>query len=1402
MSPTECDGLPPAVIGGGGRLVIDDGITDPIADRFVQLAVAPCTVLGVSDSGYDVTYPFDGRCQVLAPTYQKIHSDTVQLSSGRYRTYQSNTGSQCNVPGTGVVTVQKVRGITCPQGYKGRTNASGELECFIPASCGPAFGNPICAADGVKKQAENDYRSAGIGGLEFTRYFNSAGYYHPSASSFGAGNYSDYWRHSYDRRVIPADVNPYTVASTQRPDGTIEDFDANGRPLQNYTGAGDVLSAITSNGQVTGWQLTLADSSVEIYSADGKLQTTTTREGLTTALAYDTAGNLVTVTDQFGHSLTLSYDAENRLQSMTDPAGNPYAYGYDDSGHMTSVTYPGNRVRTYVYEDPANPDFLTGVVDEETRRFSTFAYDSTGRGISTQHAGGADLFSFAYSGSSTTVTDPLGTHRIYTFADAAGILKIGSVSQPSVVSGNVASTTTYDVNGNVSSRIDFNGNKTTYVFDLTRNLETSRTEGLTSAGNPTSVTRTTTTQWHPTFRLPTQITQPSGVPGVDRVTQMTYDGHGNLLTKTVTAGAAVRTWTYTYDSFGRRLTVDGPRTDVSDITTFTYYAANDSCVGCRGQLQTATDAAGHVTHYDQYDGDSRVTQITDANGMVTTLAYDPRGWLLSRTEASGTPQAETTSLSYDNIGQLIRATRPDNSYIAYQYDDAHRLTAVGDSSGNLIEYTLDAQGNRVEEQTFDAQNTLRREQRHVFDKLGHLISDIGAYQEAAQYGYDDNENRVASIDSSGALTSSTFDALNRLTSMIDPLGGPTGYTYDATDALTAVQDASGLSTTYAYNGLGDPLGLTSPDTGQSIYATDDAGNRISQTDARGIATTYTYDSLNRVTQSVAGAGGAAVSVSFAYDQGVNGIGRLSAISGAGSTLNYGYDVLGRVIQKTESVGGQTLTVAYTYAAGRLASMTYPSGAVVSYSYDSSGRVDSIDVAGHPLLSNVSYQPFGDVDQFTFAGGNVVNRNHDLDGRIEQLSLGPAAAIPDAGARTYVYDALNRLTSASLSSTLSLGYAYDAIGDRVQDTVNGAQTLYSYAPLTHRLTSKTGASGATYAYDASGNQITRDSESLNYDARGRMTSVSGGATASYVVNGRGERIQKSNGSVTIRFVYDEAGRLLGEYDGSLVPIQEYVYLNDLPVAVVRPAGVNDISIYQLYADHLGTPRSVIDPARNVEVWRWGITGSAFGDHAADNDPDADGVNFLLNLRFPGQYYDIETALNYNGHRDYESAAGRYVESDPVGLKGGINSYSYVKSNPLINIDKNGLTVWSIYWGVGGGVGHIVLGGSVYQLIFRDPTRALQCSYTVYCAGLGVGLPEFGVISPITHWNDGKSDCSDCRDHEGLGSQGFASAMIGGGVSLGGWIDIPSGPYLTGDFWNWDGGAFRIGTGVNICRFNLN
>jgi YD repeat-containing protein len=140
-------------------------------------------------------------------------------------------------------------------------------------------------------------------------------------------------------------------------------------------------------------------------------------------------------------------------------------------------------------------------------------------------------------------------------------------------------------------------------------------------------------------------------------------------------------------SVRENLTIDGPRTDVTDVTTMTYYPSTDTCVACRGQLHTVTDAASHVSTFDSYDADGRATQITDGNGVATTLAYTTRGWLHTRSTAG-----ETTTYDYDDAGNLTKATLPDGSWVAYQYDDASALIGVDDSAGNSIDYELDVMG--------------------------------------------------------------------------------------------------------------------------------------------------------------------------------------------------------------------------------------------------------------------------------------------------------------------------------------------------------------------------------------------------------------------------------------------------------------------------------------------------------------------------------------------------------------------------------------------------------------------------------------------------------------------------------------------------------------------------------------
>ena len=111
------------------------------------------------------------------------------------------------------------------------------------------------------------------------------------------------------------------------------------------------------------------------------------------------------------------------------------------------------------------------------------------------------------------------------------------------------------------------------------------------------------------------------------------------------------------------------------------------------------------------------------------------------------------------------------------------------------------------------------------------------------------------------------------------------------------------------------------------------------------------------------------------------------------------------------------------------------------------------------------------------------------------------------------------------------------------------------------------------------------------------------------------------------------------------------------------------VFYIHTDQLDTPRLITD-SNNSAVWRWD-NFDAFGDNPPNDDPSATGLHFIYNPRFAGQYFDQETRLNYNYFRDYDTGTGRYIESDPIGLNGGINTYLYSKANPLKYTDRKGL-----------------------------------------------------------------------------------------------------------------------------------
>ncbi len=389
---------------------------------------------------------------------------------------------------------------------------------------------------------------------------------------------------------------------------------------------------------------------------------------------------------------------------------------------------------------------LTGITDESGQRFSTYTYSGK-NAKSTERAGSKFRYEFTdVRPGQTTVKDPLGTLRTYTFVGVGGLNRLQWVSPWCPTCIQYA---TYDTNGNQTARNDFNNKAACYVYDLSRNVETKRVEGVSGTGScPTALTspptgsRVISTQWHPDWRLETRIAEPN------KITTITYNGQGATCAPstvlvdgkppavvcsrseqatTDATGAlgfiagltgTARTWTYTYTTYGRVLTATDPN---GKTTATTYYPDDDPDMGRRGNVATVTNAANHVTRVTAYNLHGQPTQIVDPNGLVTDLTYDLRMRLTSRKVGS-----ELTTFTYDPRGLLTNVALPDGASLTYTYDAAHRLIAIADHQGSRVDYTLDAMGNRISERASDNGGTLVKNIQRSIDALNRVQQVTGA----------------------------------------------------------------------------------------------------------------------------------------------------------------------------------------------------------------------------------------------------------------------------------------------------------------------------------------------------------------------------------------------------------------------------------------------------------------------------------------------------------------------------------------------------------------------------------------------------------------------------------------------------------------------------------------------------
>ncbi|HEY9101746.1 RHS repeat-associated core domain-containing protein, partial [Chitinimonas sp.] len=1157
-----------------------------------------------------------------------------------------------------------------------------------PAPNAPAAancGNPIQPATGNKYQAETDYLGSGASRLRVVRHYNSF------SGAWVDENVKTILKLAVPTGPLPGSEDvvlngPQGGGGTTPPAGGNPNFGKGrgnagvdlGPTLQVSRGTGQIVSFPLAGGadlaglgytlavSGTGSQLTTPDNAVESYNADGKLTSRRELDGYTLTYAYDGNGRLSTVTDRDGRVLTYGYDAQGRVNQITDPALHTISYSYDAQSRLSTVTYQDNKTRTYVYENASFPNALTGIVDEGNVRYATFAYDAQGLAISTEHAGGVDKYVVSYPDAThSTVTNPGGLSLAIEQQNARGRAVTKSVTES--CDGCTTTTQQFELGSDalLAKVVNRNGVATLIQNDATSRNELQRTE----AAN-TSVQRVTQYEWHPTLHLPSRITEPT------RRTDLSYDANGNLTVRKVTdlASGNSRSWQYGYDGANRLASSTDP---ANHTTQYSYDAA--------GNVATSTDATGLVTRYTSYDNHGRPLSITAPDGVVTTLSYDDRGRLLSRKVG-----ALTTGYAYTATGLLSRTTQPDGSTLDLSYDAAHRLTGLKDKAGNQVVYTLDAAGNRTKIEVLNAGGQVVQTTTQTFDARGRLVQRTGANNQITAFGYDGEGNLTQVIDPLNHAMQYGYDALGRLNRQVDPLSQTTQLGYDALDQLTSVTDPRNLVTSYGYNALGDMLQLQSPDTGTSSRSYHANGLLATGTDAKNQQLSYQYDNAGRLLSIGYPSGSGAT---LTYGQTGTGAGKLSSLTDEGGVVSYSYDAQGRLAGESHTFSAKTYATQYGYdAGGHLSSVTYPSGRIVSYGYNANGEVSQVSTqlgaVSSTVLSSIAYRPFGQPQSWTFGNGEVRSSSYDLDGRLTEYSLGDSTVtlgydtagritsqqiaggwwqrllqrvgLPAGQQTDYGYDNADRLTHWQEGSN-SQDYGYDANGNRTQLTVNGTGYTQTVAATSNRVTATAGPTANSYQYDANGSRTSDNATSYTYDVRGRLVQAGG---ASYIVNSLGQRIAKQYGGQTTVYHYDQGGRLIAESDAQGNLKREYLYLQNTPVAIVDFG----TELRYVHSDHLGTARLVTDAAKQA-IWAW--QGEPFGSTEPNGDPEGTNAPYTLNLRFPGQYYDQETGLYYNYYRDYDAKLGRYVQSDPIGLAGGINTYAYVTGNPLKLIDPKGL-----------------------------------------------------------------------------------------------------------------------------------
>lgn len=856
-------------------------------------------------------------------------------------------------------------------------------------------------------------------------------------------------------------------------------------------------------------------------------------------------------------------------------------------------------------------------------------------------------FTYDSKGFLATKTDPLGRVTSYTWDDQG---RPQSQTHPD----GETELWSYNEDGFLLTETDPLGHTTTYTRDE-RNL-------LTRIDYPDGSFETFT---HNAFGQVLTHRQRNG-----GIATYTYSPTGLMLSETDALG---QTTTYTYnaarlpasftDPLGRTTSMEyNQRGLVTKMTnpdgTFRTYTYTPY-----GDLASETNELGHTISYT-YDIFRRVTAVTDplgrtstieylANtyhksplatttpgGLRTTFTYDKAWNLLEQTVASGTPHAVTTSIAYNAVNLPVSLTDASGQATAISYDNRDRRIATTDALGHTTSWTYDAVGNVLTETRPD-----------------------------------------------GGVTTQTYDSMNRLTQTTDPKGQTTSMVYTVSGSVASMTDPRGQTYSWQYDLLDRPTRKDYPGGSTEQFGYDAVSNPVSYTTRAGQVRTSVFDSRDREIQTLWSDSTPDITRTF------DAAGRVLTENNSLATLTYTYDAAGQLLSETTAQTGQpSRIVAYSYDGdGRIASISYPGGNVVSASFTPRGEVGQIGLDGSPLAT-YSYTPVSRVASKSLENGVTTAYSYDATHQLVGLShqrgstllAGFAYTLDSVGNRlsktqsgmlnrteNYSYDAVDQLLSAQYAGAggaRMVSYQYDAVGNRQWRTDSGLTTNYTVNPDN----AYTQVGGAAATLDANGNQAGTAGATYTYDAQNRLTSATvGGVTTTFAYDARNRvirRIVQSGSALTTQFLTYDRWNLIEERDGAGDLNQVYVHGAAIDELLIK---FTDSSTVYYHHDGLGSTIALSNETGQI------VESYAYDAFGAASVYDASGLSLQVSVfgnrfLFTGREWLTEVGLYDYRNRVYSPDLGRFLQIDPIRFSAGdVNMYRYVSNNSVNRWDPWGL-----------------------------------------------------------------------------------------------------------------------------------